>query len=138
MGNAANRTPPPTTSQTSLPSQIGPMLLSDTRRSSSVCAAKGCRIPTPMSNPSRITYPAMIATNSPNQRSARDRLLHLLRVRAWLTRAPEQLTNGVRERVGPILAADPLRTVLDLAVEQENEQDEQQRVQQGEHDHRGK
>jgi len=47
LGNAANIAPPAVMSQTSLPSQNGPMVLMMTRRSSSFLPRNGSRIPTP-------------------------------------------------------------------------------------------
>ena len=54
-GNATNRTPPSASSQTSLPSQNGPMAASTCRRSASVFATNRCRAPAPKSKPSMTT-----------------------------------------------------------------------------------
>ena len=51
-GNAANVAPVATTSQTSLPSQTGPMVPSILLRSSSSRPTQGSSIPTPKSKPS--------------------------------------------------------------------------------------
>ena len=52
-GNAAKVAPPATSSQTSLPSQTGPMVLIATLRSVSVRPTQGRSMPTPKSKPSR-------------------------------------------------------------------------------------
>jgi hypothetical protein len=67
-GNAANVAPPAVSSQTSLPSQTGPIVLIITRRSSSV-APSGCSsMPTPKSNPSRKKYPIQRTAMRMNQK----------------------------------------------------------------------
>ena len=48
---------PPTISQTSLPSQMGPIELTAIRRSDSVFPTKECSIPTPKSKPSSTKKP---------------------------------------------------------------------------------
>ena len=52
-GKAAKVAPPAVSSQTSLPSQTGPIVLIMTRRSMSSRPRNGSSIPTPKSNPSR-------------------------------------------------------------------------------------
>ena len=52
-GNAANVAPPATSSQTSLPSQTGPIVRIIARRSGSLRPMTGSRMPTPKSKPSR-------------------------------------------------------------------------------------
>src|SRR5687768_5023529 len=54
-GNAANKPAPPSTSQVSLPSQIGATEFIATSRSSSV-VRKGNKMPMPSTNPSSSTY----------------------------------------------------------------------------------
>src|SRR5690625_7162637 len=56
-GNAANVAPAAVMSQTSLPSQTGPMVLSNTRRCDSFLAHAFINMPTPRSKPSRMRYP---------------------------------------------------------------------------------
>ena len=51
-GNAAKVAPPAVSSQTSLPSQTGPIVLIMTRRLVSSRPSTGSRMPTPKSNPS--------------------------------------------------------------------------------------
>ena len=53
-GKAAKMAAPATTSQTSLPSQMGPIELTATRRSTSFFPTNECSIPTPKSNPSKM------------------------------------------------------------------------------------
>ena len=53
-GKAAKMAAPATISQTSLPSQMGPIELTATRRSTSLCPTNECSIPTPKSNPSKM------------------------------------------------------------------------------------
>ncbi len=50
-GKAAKMAAPPTMSHTSLPSQMGPMELTATRRSASSDPTNECSMPTPKSNP---------------------------------------------------------------------------------------
>ena len=57
VGQAAKMAPPPSTSQTWLPSQVGPLRLMRTRRSSSVRATKGSNVPTPRSMPPMTAKP---------------------------------------------------------------------------------
>ena len=53
-GKAAKVAPPAVSSQTSLPSQTGPIALIMTRRRVSSRPSTGSRTPTPKSNPSRM------------------------------------------------------------------------------------
>ena len=53
-GKAAKVAPPAVSSQTSLPSQTGPIALIMTRRLVSSRPSTGSRMPTPKSNPSRM------------------------------------------------------------------------------------
>ena len=53
-GKAANVAPPATRTQTSLPSQTGPIVLIRTRRSRSSRAKVGISMPTPKSKPSSV------------------------------------------------------------------------------------
>ena len=57
-GNAAKMPAPATISQTSFPSQNGPMEFMAARFSSSVFPTIPCSMPTPKSNPSRTKNPA--------------------------------------------------------------------------------
>ena len=66
-GNAANVAPPATMSQTSLPSQNGPIVLIATRRSRSVFPTTVCNAPTPKSNPSRTKNPVQKKAMMMNQ-----------------------------------------------------------------------
>ncbi len=54
FGKAAKMAPPPSRSQTSLPSQTGAMALMTVRRSVSSFATQVCSMPTPRSKPSRM------------------------------------------------------------------------------------
>ena len=70
-GNAANIAAPPVISQTSLPSQTGPMVLSAARRcglrSPMPTRAKGSiNMPTPKSKPSRMKKPRNSTAMTPN------------------------------------------------------------------------
>ena len=66
-GNAANMAAPATTSQTSLPSQSGPIELIATRRSTSSRPTKRCSAPTPKSNPSSTKKPVQKTATMTNQ-----------------------------------------------------------------------
>src|SRR6266568_8526328 len=63
--------PPAVSSQTSLPSQTGPMVLIMVRRSGSSFPRKGRRMPTPKSNPSSTKYPDHRIAMRMNQKVAR-------------------------------------------------------------------
>ncbi len=67
LGKAANIDAPATISQTSLPSQNGPIELMATRRSVSVRPTTLCRAPTPKSNPSRTKKPVQKNATITNQ-----------------------------------------------------------------------
>ena len=58
---------PPTMSQTSLPSQNGPIVLIATRRSRSVLPTTVCSAPTPKSKPSRTKNPVQKMAMMTNQ-----------------------------------------------------------------------
>ena len=66
-GKAANMAAPATISQTSLPSQTGPMVLMATRRSTSVRPTSLCSAPTPKSKPSRTKKPVQKKATTTNQ-----------------------------------------------------------------------
>ena len=73
-GNAANIAAPPTISQTSLPSQTGPMVLSTVRRRISrspmpMRANGSINMPTPKSKPSRMKKPRNSMPMMPNHNS---------------------------------------------------------------------
>ena len=73
-GKAANMAAPPTISQTSLPSQTGPMVLSAVRRSGSASpiptrANGSINMPTPKSKPSRMKKPRNSTPMMPNHTS---------------------------------------------------------------------
>src|SRR3984957_18773356 len=89
-GNAANMPAPATTSQTSLPSQNGPIVSSAAVRCASVFPTIVCSIPTPKSNPSSTKKPTQKNATITNQMvcSCTGRLLvgecrHRFRARAW-------------------------------------------------------
>ena len=65
-----NSTPPAAISQTSLPSQNGPMAAKTVRRSASDLATNKCSTPAPKSKPSSTTYAINIKPSSANQSSA--------------------------------------------------------------------
>ena len=66
-GKAAKVAPPAVSSQTSLPSQVGPMVLTITRRSLSSRPRMGSSIATPKSKPSRKKKPTHSTAISRNQ-----------------------------------------------------------------------
>ena len=73
-GNAAKIAAPPTISQTSLPSQTGPMVLRAVRRCGSgslapMRASGSISMPTPKSNPSRTKKPTNSIPMMPNHNS---------------------------------------------------------------------
>ncbi len=70
-GKAANMAAPATISQTSLPSQTGPMVFTATRRSRSLRPTNECNIPTPKSKPSRMKNPIQKTATMTNQKSYR-------------------------------------------------------------------
>ena len=70
-GKAAKMPAPATISQTSLPSQNGPMVLMATRRSTSVFPTTACRAPTPRSKPSRTKNPVQKTAMTENQKICR-------------------------------------------------------------------
>ena len=62
---------PATISQTSFPSQNGPMVLMATRRSTSVLPTTACKAPTPRSKPSRTKNPVQKMARTENQKICR-------------------------------------------------------------------
>src|SRR5258708_3845737 len=62
-------------SQTSLPSQTGPMVRITVRRSWSVLAMYRCNTPAPRSKPSRTTYAVIMIATSQNQMKSMGRFL---------------------------------------------------------------
>ena len=78
FGKAANIDAPATTSQTSLPSQTGPIVLIATRRSRSVRPTTLCRAPTPKSNPSSTKKPVQKNATITNHTVLRRHLRHRL------------------------------------------------------------
>src|SRR3954449_7420572 len=66
-GKAANMAAPATISQTSLPSQNGPIVRSASRRSPSSRPTTVCSAPTPKSNPSRTKNPVQKKATTMNQ-----------------------------------------------------------------------
>ena len=70
-GKAANIAPAAVISQTSLPSQTGPIELSRTRLLRSLRLRNGIIMPTPRSKPSRNRYPIQSTTMRTNQIVAR-------------------------------------------------------------------
>ena len=66
-GKAANVAPAAVSSQTSFPSQTGPIVLSRTRRSVLLRAKSFMSMPTPRSNPSRKRYPVHRTAMATNQ-----------------------------------------------------------------------
>ena len=70
-GNAANMAAPATTSQTSLPSHSGPMVLITARRLGSSVPTAWCSMPTPKSNPSRTKKPIHKIAMTMNQNGTR-------------------------------------------------------------------
>src|SRR5216684_4582575 len=99
-GKATKSAPPAASSQTSFPSQNGPMAASTCRRSESVRATKGERIPAPRSKPSSATYMANISAAIANHSS-----------------------NMGALHAGPCDRPERPRTVGDLPSDQEEEQD---------------
>src|SRR5512140_1470663 len=71
-GKAANVAPPAVSSQTSLPSQVLPMLLMMARRSSSFFPRKRISMPTPKSKPSRKKNPIQRTAMRMNQSVCRN------------------------------------------------------------------
>src|SRR5688572_11168623 len=61
---------PATTSQTSLPSHSGPIVLMATRRPVSSLPTRPCSMPTPKSKPSRMKKPVHSTAMAMNQKSA--------------------------------------------------------------------
>ncbi len=70
VGNAANVPATATISQTSLPSQNGPMDSIAALRPSSSRPTTRCSMPTPKSKPSRTRKPVQSTTRTMNQKSA--------------------------------------------------------------------
>src|SRR3954451_12836942 len=70
-GNAANVPAAATTSQTSLPSQSGPMVAITARRPASSRPTTPCSMPTPKSNPSRTKNPTHSTVRTRNQKATR-------------------------------------------------------------------
>src|SRR5215470_18034475 len=70
-GNAANIAAPATTSQTSLPSHSGPIVLITARRPASSPPTALCSMPTPKSNPSRTRKPVHKIAMTMNQNGMR-------------------------------------------------------------------
>ncbi len=70
-GNAANIAAPATISQTSLPSQSGPIVLIAARRPASSRPTTACSMPTPKSKPSRTKNPVHTTAISKNQNETR-------------------------------------------------------------------
>src|SRR5712691_7648357 len=70
-GNAANMAAPATTSQTSLPSHSGPIVLIAARRPGSVPPSTPCSMPTPKSKPSSTKNPVHTNAMIKNQSETR-------------------------------------------------------------------
>src|SRR3954464_5218700 len=70
-GNAANVPAAATMSQTSLPSQSGPMVAMTARRPASSRPTTPCSMPTPKSNPSRTRNPTHSTVRTRNQKATR-------------------------------------------------------------------
>src|SRR6476646_3051266 len=111
-GKAKYRVPPPASSQTSLPSQTGPMVRITVRRSWSVLAMNRCRTPAPRSKPSRTTYAVIITATSQN---------HMKSIRRFLL--------GYRVRIAGIhVFSDCARAMRDLTIDQHQKQNRQHGV----------
>src|SRR6476646_175619 len=106
-GKAKYKVPPPASSQTSLPSQTGPMVRITVRRSWSVLAMNRCSTPAPRSKPSRTTYAVIIIATSQN---------HMKSIRRFLLR--------YRIRIAGIqVLSGRARAVRDLAIDEHQKQD---------------
>src|SRR5688500_234198 len=95
---------PATTSQVSLASQTGPIVLISTRRSVSSRPSTGSSVPTPKSNPSSTKYPANMYAMSRNQTSASDMIGP---PRQYAKASGRDSSSGVRPSPGASSAGGP-------------------------------
>src|SRR6478735_7919604 len=135
-GKAANIAPPAVISQTSLPSQTGPMVLSAARRrfSASSLAARpnsAISIPTPKSKPSSTKNPRKSAASAMNQKSCSP--ISSSSVRERQRRELVAPRGTWRRGLGVVLE----RTLDDVAPDQPEPEDGQHRVEEREHGERG-